>query len=57
MRLLLAILLILIGSLLIGLTVNSLGKTGNLIMNLIGIGFHLGAIFVVRRKKTNSHLR
>ncbi|TCN26496.1 serine kinase [Mesobacillus foraminis] len=54
MKLFFAVLLILFGSFLIGLTVNSFGKTGNFIMHLIGIGFNLGAIFVVRSKKDNQ---
>ncbi|MCM3768309.1 serine kinase [Neobacillus niacini] len=54
MRLFFAILLILFGSFLIGLTVDNFGKTGNYIMHLIGIGFNLGAIFVVSSKKANQ---
>ncbi|ULT59456.1 serine kinase [Neobacillus drentensis] len=44
------ILLILLGSFLIGFTVDRFGKTGNVIMHLIGIGLYLGAIFMVRSK-------
>lgn len=53
MKFFFAILLIMFGSFLIGLTVDSFGKTGNLIMHLIGIGCNLGAIFIVRNKKEN----
>ncbi|MDR4887409.1 serine kinase [Fredinandcohnia sp. QZ13] len=54
MRLFFAVLLILFGSFLIGLTVDSFGKTGNFIMHILGIGFILGAVFVVRSKKANQ---
>jgi hypothetical protein len=49
-----AILLILLGSFLIGLTVDSFGKIGNIIMHIIGIGSNLGAIFIARNKKENQ---
>lgn len=51
MKLLFVILLILLGSFLIGLTIDHLGNMGNLIMHIIGTGFILGAIYIVRRKK------
>ncbi|QGQ45905.1 serine kinase [Metabacillus sediminilitoris] len=44
---------ILLGSFLIGLTDDSFGKTGNIIIHVIGIGYNLGAIFIVRNKKEN----
>jgi hypothetical protein len=37
-----------------GLTVDSFGKIGNIIMHIIGIGCNLGAIFIVRNKKENQ---
>jgi hypothetical protein len=51
LKLFFAILLILFGSFLIGLTVDSFGKTGNIIMNITGIGCNLGAIFIAKSKK------
>ena len=53
LKLFFAILLILFGCFLIGLTVDSFGKIGNFIMHVIGIGCNLGAIFIVRSKKEN----
>ncbi|WP_342433296.1 serine kinase [Neobacillus sp. FSL H8-0543] len=54
MKLFFAILLILFGSFLIGLTIDSFGNTGNFIMHIIGIGCNLGAIFIARSKKDNQ---
>lgn len=54
LKLFFAILLILFGSFLIGLTIDSFGKIGNLIMHLIGIGCNLGAIFILKSKKENQ---
>ncbi|MBT2655936.1 serine kinase [Bacillus sp. ISL-18] len=50
MKLGFAILLILLGSFLIGFTVDRFGKRGNVIIHLIGIGLYLGAIFIVISK-------
>ncbi|PFB02297.1 hypothetical protein CN383_10365 [Priestia megaterium] len=51
MKFMFAILLIIFGSILIGLTSNSLGATGNNIMHLAGIGCLIAAIFIVKGKK------
>lgn len=50
MKFFLVILLILFGGFLSGLTSNSLGRMGNNIMHILGMGCILGAIFIVRRK-------
>ncbi|MGX2958805.1 serine kinase [Peribacillus sp. JNUCC 23] len=54
MKLFFVILLILFGSFLIGLTVDEFGKTGNIIMNIIGLGCNLGAVFIAKSKKENQ---
>lgn len=54
LKLFFVILLILFGSFLIGLRVDNFGKTGNIIMNIIGFGCNLGAIFIARSKKENQ---
>lgn len=46
-----AVLLIIFGSILVGLTSNSLGATGNNIMHLAGIGCLIAAIFIAKGKK------
>ncbi|WP_240702696.1 hypothetical protein [Priestia megaterium] len=46
-----AVLLIIFGSILVGLTSNSLGSIGNNIMHLAGIGCLIAAIFIVKGKK------
>jgi hypothetical protein len=46
-----AILLIIFGSILVGLTSNSLGSIGNNILHLAGIGCLIAAIFIVKGKK------
>ncbi len=46
-----AVLLIIFGSTLVGLTSNSLGATGNNIMHLAGIGCLVAAIFIAKGKK------
>ncbi|MCF8889498.1 hypothetical protein [Priestia megaterium] len=46
-----AVLLIIFGSILVGVTSNSLGATGNNIMHLSGIGYFIAAIFIVKGKK------
>ncbi len=46
-----AVLLIIFGSILVGLTSNSLGATGNNIMYLAGIGCLIAAIFIAKGKK------
>jgi hypothetical protein len=51
MKFFLVILLILFGGFLSGLTSNSLGRMGNNIMHILGMGCILGAIFIVRRKR------
>ncbi|MEN3777466.1 hypothetical protein [Priestia megaterium] len=51
MKFMFAVLLIIFGSILIGLTSNSLGATGNNIMHLAGIGCLIAAIFIVKDKK------
>jgi hypothetical protein len=43
--------LIIFGSILVGLTSNSLGATGNNIMHLAGIGCLIAAIFIAKGKK------
>ena len=48
---LLTVLLIILGSILVGLTSNSLGATGNNIMHLAGIGCLIAAIFIAKGKK------
>lgn len=52
MRFLFAIPLLLIGALLIGLTSNAIGNIGNVIIDIIGWGFMVAAILIVRRKKS-----
>lgn len=54
MRLFIVILLILFGSFLIGLTIDSFGKIGNFIMNLIGAGINLLAVLLRGTRKKNS---
>jgi hypothetical protein len=49
-----AVLLIIFGSILIGLTSNSLGATGNNIMHLAGIGCLIAAIFIVKGRPLSS---
>ncbi|WDC90986.1 hypothetical protein [Priestia megaterium] len=49
-----AVLLIIFGSILVGLTSNSLGATGNNIMHLAGIGCLIVAIFIVKGKKNTK---
>jgi uncharacterized protein YebE (UPF0316 family) len=51
LRFFLAIPLILIGSILVGLTIDDIGDIGNIIMHLIGFGCLLGAIVIGRSKK------
>lgn len=51
-----AVLLIIFGSILVGLTSNSLGATGNNIMHLAGVGCLIAAIFIVKGKKDTKHL-
>lgn len=51
MKLVFVILLILFGGFLSGLTSNSLGKMGNNIMHIIGIGCIFGAIFIARSRR------
>ncbi|UYP10944.1 hypothetical protein [Priestia megaterium] len=46
-----AVLLIIFGSILVGVTSNSLGATGNNIMHLAGIGCLIAAIFIAKGKK------
>ncbi|MGC3791942.1 hypothetical protein ACPS01_25805 [Priestia aryabhattai] len=51
MKFMLAVLLIILGSILVGLTSNSLGATGNNIMHLAGIGCLIAAIFIAKGRK------
>ncbi|TDK55406.1 serine kinase [Bacillus salipaludis] len=51
MKLFFVILLILFGSFLIGLTDDVLGKIGNIIMHILGIGCVVGGIMIARSKK------
>ncbi|MBA9028535.1 MULTISPECIES: serine kinase [Peribacillus] len=51
MKLIFVISLILFGSFLIGLTIDGFGKTGNIIMHVIGAGCNLGAVFIAKGKK------
>ncbi|MDI3090478.1 hypothetical protein QJ133_04760 [Priestia megaterium] len=51
MKFMFAVLLIIFGSILVGLTSNSLGATGNNIMHLAGIGCLIAAIFIAKEKK------
>jgi len=46
-----AVLLIIFGSILVGLTINSLGATDNNILHLAGIGCLIAAIFIAKGKK------
>jgi len=46
-----AVLLIIFGSILVGLTSNSLGTTGNNILHLAGNGCLIAAIFIAKGKK------
>jgi len=46
-----AVLLIIFGSILVGLTSNSLGATGNNILHLAGNGCLVAAIFIAKGKK------
>ncbi|PFW71957.1 hypothetical protein COL23_27355 [Priestia aryabhattai] len=56
MKFMFAVLLIIFGSILVGLTSNSLGATGNNIMHLAGVGCLIAAIFIVKGKKDTKHL-
>ncbi|AJI25294.1 hypothetical protein H8R29_12770 [Priestia megaterium] len=51
MKFMFAVLLIIFGSILVGLTINSLGATGNNILHLAGIGCLIAAIFIAKGKK------
>ncbi len=51
LSLLFAVLLIIFGSILTGLTSNGLGAIGNNIMHLAGIGCLIAAIFIAKGKK------
>ncbi|WP_423145357.1 hypothetical protein [Priestia sp. 40] len=55
MKFMLAVLLIILGSILVGLTSNSLGATGNNIMHLAGIGCLIAAIFIAKGRKDIKH--
>ncbi|MEB4857772.1 hypothetical protein [Priestia megaterium] len=55
MKFMLAVLLIIFGSILVGLTSNSLGATANNIMHLAGIGCLIAAIFIAKDKKDIKH--
>jgi len=46
-----AVLLIIFGSTLVGLTSNSLDAIGNNIMHLAGVGWLVAAIFIAKGKK------
>ncbi len=46
-----AVLLIIFGSILIGLSSNSLAETGNNVISLAGIGCLIAAIFIAKGKK------
>ncbi|MBG9473477.1 hypothetical protein [Priestia megaterium] len=50
MKFMLAVLLIIFGSILVRLTSNSLGAIGNNIMHLAGIGCLIAAIFIAKSK-------
>ncbi|MEO2076614.1 MAG: hypothetical protein ABGX20_14690 [Bacillus sp. (in: firmicutes)] len=54
MRFLFAIPLILIGSLLIGLTIDGMGVKGNVIMDIIGWILFLVAIWIGRQKQVGK---
>ncbi|RBW68603.1 serine kinase [Bacillus taeanensis] len=51
MKLVFAILFILFGSFLIGLTINSIGDIGNIIMNIIGFGCFLAAFLYCKKQQ------
>lgn len=51
MKFVFAVLLIIFGSILVGLTSNSLGATSNNIMHLAGIGCLIAAVFIAKGKK------
>jgi uncharacterized membrane protein HdeD (DUF308 family) len=55
MKTLFGIILCLLGSFLIGLTVNSLGNMGNILVNIIGvICISVGIIMVIKRRKNET---
>jgi hypothetical protein len=47
--------IILIGAFLIGLTINNIGDLGNIIMDIVGWGFILGAGLIGRNKKKEKN--
>jgi uncharacterized Tic20 family protein len=51
LRFFLAIPLLIIGSFLISITVDSLGSVGNTIMHMIGVAINLFAVFYMWKKK------
>jgi hypothetical protein len=51
LRFFLAVPLLIIGSFLISITVDSLGSTGNTIMHMIGVAINLFAVFYIWKKK------
>ncbi|RDZ18031.1 hypothetical protein C3744_03890 [Priestia megaterium] len=57
MKFMLAVLLIIFGSILVGLTSNSLGAIGNNILHLAGIGCLIAAIFIAKGTKDTKNRR
>lgn len=42
------------GAILMALTIDDFGKSGNTILHVIGFGCYVGAIFITNRKKKNK---
>ncbi|MDQ0233330.1 hypothetical protein [Metabacillus malikii] len=57
MKWLIAIILILIGSLLYALTIDNLGNLGHIIIKIIGIACFFLAGYIVRSKKKNDKIK
>ncbi len=53
MRFFLAVPLLMIGSFLISITVDSFGSTGNFIMHAMGVAINLFAVFYIWKRKAN----
>ncbi|WP_273852141.1 serine kinase [Guptibacillus spartinae] len=54
MRLFIVIPLILVGGFLVGLKINDIGNSGNIIMNIVGLWFLFIAILMGRKGKSNG---
>ncbi|WP_078549186.1 serine kinase [Litchfieldia alkalitelluris] len=56
MRLFWVISFILFGAILFGLRVDNIGNLGNVILNIIGVGFMLMSVFIGNGKRKNKSI-